>query len=302
MLIKPRTESIEFKVLTSLNTRLDLHTKEKQTYVQHKKGYEGEQQFDKRLTSLTNNYLILHDLLLESNSSSFQIDSMLISNQIIYLFEIKNYEGDFLFRDGNWYTAFEKEIKNPILQLKRTESLFRALLQDLAIKIPIKAYIIFINPEFTLFHAPLDLPIVLPTQLNRFLKKLAMNSIQFNKATLKLAKQLRTMHINESPYSILPAYNFEQLTKGIICLACGSFMFSRTEMVVSCRCGFIENSETAVIRNVDELKLLFSNKKITTALVFDWCKIIKSKRTIQKILKEHYKAVGARKSTYYIDK
>lgn len=302
MLIKPRTQSDKFKILSSLNTRLNLQTKEKQAYLYQKKGYEGEQQFDKQLTPLAHNYLILHDLLLENNNSTFQIDSMLISNQTIYLFEIKNYEGEFLFRDGNWYTVFDKEIKNPILQLKRTESLFRALLQELTIRIPIKAYLIFINPDFTLFHAPLDLPLILPSQLNRFLKGLVTNSIQFNKATLKLAMQLRAMHIEQSPYSILPAYHFEQLTKGVICQVCHSFMFSHSETAFSCHCGFVENIETAVIRNVEEYKLLFPSEKITTALVFEWCNIINSKRTIRRILKNRYKAVGNRKSTYYIDR
>ncbi|WP_053477254.1 nuclease-related domain-containing protein [Cytobacillus solani] len=120
----------------------------------------GEKMFDEWIqTNLSKDWLVLHDLLLEYNYTVFQIDLLIISPEVIYLFEVKNYEGDFYFNGERWYPISKAEIKNPIHQLSRNESLFRRLLQDLGYKPSTEAKIIFINPEFDLYQAPLNTPI-----------------------------------------------------------------------------------------------------------------------------------------------
>ncbi len=54
-------------------------------------------------------------------------------------------------------------------------------------------------------------------------------------------------------------------------------------------CGHQELVTDAVLRNVCEIKLLFPSMKITTNLIFDWCMVIESKRTIKRILVKNYK-------------
>ncbi|WP_442874236.1 hypothetical protein [Cytobacillus sp. NCCP-133] len=72
------------------------------------------------------------------------------------------------------YTATINEVKNPLLQLQRSESLLRRLLQELGYKSPLKAFIIFINPEFHLYQATKNLPAIFPAQINRFMDKIIM--------------------------------------------------------------------------------------------------------------------------------
>jgi hypothetical protein len=183
--MKPHIEPVELKLLRYLNKRKNLSSKEKLHYLNLEKGYEGESKVAAWLKNLTSEWIILYDLLLENNNSLFQIDTLLISQNTIYLFEVKNYEGDFFIKADNWYTKSGNEIKNPLLQLKRSVSLLRRLLQDYNISFSIEAYVIFINPEFTLFQASLNLPIILPTQLNRFMKNLNMNSSTLNEKCIK---------------------------------------------------------------------------------------------------------------------
>jgi hypothetical protein len=171
MLLNPCSETKELLILRSLNSRLNLSTKEKQYYINLEKGYEGEKKFEKLLENQLSDFLILSDLLLEKNNTVFQIDSTLIFQKKIHLFEVKNYEGDFYIEKDIWYSRSGTEINNPLEQLKRSESLFRRLLQDLRLTLPVEAHLIFINPEFTLYQAPMNLPIILPTQLNHFIKK-----------------------------------------------------------------------------------------------------------------------------------
>ncbi|MEH7418934.1 nuclease-related domain-containing protein [Neobacillus drentensis] len=88
--------------------------------------------FDLLTGKLTPPNYLLNDLLLESNDSKFQIDSLMIRQEPLLLFEVKNYKGDFNYENGRFYSlASNKEIKNPLLQLERCESLLRQLLQSL---------------------------------------------------------------------------------------------------------------------------------------------------------------------------
>lgn len=118
---------------------------------------------------LKNDFILINDLCLDFNNSELQIDSLIMARNIIYPFEIKNYDGDYRYdaESKNFYPKNSKdEIKNPLDQLKRSISLLRPLLKSLGWYSSIEGYVAFVNPEFTLYQAPLDAPIIYPTQLN----------------------------------------------------------------------------------------------------------------------------------------
>lgn len=164
---KSRMKTKELRILCSLNVRMELSSKDKQRLAYLEKGYQGEVFFDQLTSELKNDLQILNDLGLEHNKSYFQIDTLIISSHTIYPFEIKNFEGDYLYELGNFYPKLSKdEIRNPLHQLKRSKSLLRPLLKDLGTHLPIKGNVTFVNPNFTLYQAPLNEPIIHPTQLN----------------------------------------------------------------------------------------------------------------------------------------
>lgn len=280
---------------------MHLKIKEHNNYIYLEKGYDGERKFDKWIETLSNEHLILNDLLLEYNGTVFQIDTLLFYSDKIYHFEVKNYEGDFFIEADKWYSLAGKEIKNPLLQLKRTESLLRQLLVKKSYNHhPIESYLIFVNPEFQLYQAPPDLPIIYPSQLTRFMEKLKNKLPKLKDSYKKLAKELLSIHINETKYSRLPEYQYDELEKGLICPVCHSMYTTFKTILVCTSCGGKERYPIAVLRAIEELQTLFPNKKITTNLIHDWCKIIKSKRTIRKILSKHFKLLGHNKSSYFV--
>ena len=131
MLITPCCEPVEYKILQCLHPRMTLSPKENKNYLNLVKGCEGEQKFEELFKHRhLSECLILNDLLLEKNNTLFQIDSLVISSEKIYLLEVKNYEGNFYVENDNWFTIKNIEIKNPLNQLKRSESLLRRLFQD----------------------------------------------------------------------------------------------------------------------------------------------------------------------------
>ncbi|MDR4949182.1 nuclease-related domain-containing protein [Neobacillus cucumis] len=301
MIFKKRTESLELKLLRSLDMRAELIETDKQRFHNLAKGYEGELMFDSFTEKLECENFLLNDLLLEHSGNKFQIDTLMVTQDPLYLFDVKNYEGDFFYESGMFRSlASKKEIQNPLLQLERCQSLLRQLLQSIGIRLTIEAYVIFINPRFHLFQSPLNKPIIYPNQLPDFMKKLNRKKSVLNGRHRSLAEQLAAMHQIISPYEQYVKYTIDKVKKGFFCDVCGSFHVSfcgrhlQSEM-----CGHREGIDAAVLRMVEEIKLLYPNEKITTNLVFEWCQVIGSKQAIARILKQNFCVRGNKRHTYY---
>ncbi|MED1472617.1 nuclease-related domain-containing protein [Bacillus salipaludis] len=300
MFYKPRPVPIDLIKMRSLHARMNLTPTERKYYLNREKGFEGEVMFDKLTEKLESNCLILNDLLFELNNTEFQIDTTIIFQNTISLFDVKNYEGDYYMTSDRFYTKSDEEISNPLLQLERSQSLFRQLLKSIGYQMPVEASVVFINPEFTLYQTPLDKPIIFPTQVNRLMKNLNSVRSKLNDRHTKLAEKLVSLHKTESRNTKMPAYEYGQLEKAMLCGSCHSPSFTVGEKKVVCGiCGAEESIDSAILRTVRELMILFPDLKITTNLVQDWCRVIMSKKTIRRVLKENFKAVGDGRWLYF---
>ncbi|MBE4910412.1 NERD domain-containing protein [Bacillus luteolus] len=298
MILKQRTKSNELKILRALDTRLKLLETEKNYYLNLEKGFKGEVEFDllieKSIPNETN--IAINDFVYEINNTVFQVDSLLVSNNTIYLFEVKNFDGDYYIEKDRWYTSSDTEIKNPLQQLQRTETLLRRLLKELGFGGIVKPYLIFINPEFHLYNAPRNSQIIFPTQLNRFMYELSNKLMKTNSSDRKLSEKLLVLHLTESPYSRVPKYTYDQLTKGVYCRNC--YTFISTPLVCS-SCGEVEDHTTAIIRHTHEFNLLFPDDKITTKVIWEWCGQFMAKKTIHSVLSKSFKVNGYGKSRFF---
>ncbi|KAB2329253.1 NERD domain-containing protein [Cytobacillus depressus] len=303
MYLKPRAVSNELEILRSLNIRMNLPAKDRKHYLNLEKGYQGEAIFDQLTAKLQCDVYILNDLCFEFNRSVFQIDTLIISQNTIFPIEIKNYEGDYHYDPEVFRRVSSNyEITNPLDQLKRSMTLLRSLLKFHGIHQPIEGYVTFVNPEFTLYQAPLNTSMILPTQLNRFNKTLNEMTSKLSNQHKKLADLLISLHQTESPYTRLPTYNYEHLKKGISCISCYSYEVAviAEKKIVCDKCSCVEDVNSAVLRNVEELKTLFPDKKLTTTRVHEWCKVIKSKKTIRRILIQNLRSVGESHLRYFV--
>lgn len=303
MLIKPYKERDVLQVFSLLIPRMKLEKEVVQYYTSLAKGVEGEKKFADLLKGLQKNWLVLHDLLLEHNNSLFQIDTLIITENLLYLFDVKYFQGDYYIESGKWYTKSGQEVKDPILQLRRCKSLLRQFLQKYGYKIPVKGMIVFIHPEFTLYQSPKELPATFPTQINRLIKQLKEEPSELSKKHFKLSEILINNHIHENNYDKLPAYRYDQLKKGILCHACNSLKtFSKERRVVCSSCGHVESVDSAIIRSIKQFRLLFPDKKVTVTLIHDWCRIISSKKTIRRIIKTQLNLHGFGRSSEYVER
>lgn len=303
IVLKPRALANEMRALRSLQSRMTLLQHAGKRYMYLEKGWQGEQRFDQLTEGLQNDGYVLQDLCLEHNHSVFQIDTLLISEQGILLFEIKNYEGDYVYESDNFrILSSEQEILNPLHQLNRSVTLLRSLLSKWNMSLSVKGYIAFVNPQFTLYLAPIDAPIILPSQLHRFLERINQTPSTLSRQHRELADQLLKLHLPNSPYARMPVYHFQHLQKGVLCYSCYSFMAKIVRKVVCQTCGYEESLESSIMRSVEELSLLFPDQQITTSIIHQWCKIIDSHKPIRRVLVQNFQPVGSKKQRYYVIK
>jgi Nuclease-related domain len=302
LIVKPRQVSEELKLMCILNARMELAEKDKQNYLNLEKGFEGELKFDGLMENLQQERFILNDLLLEKNTTKFQLDSLHIAQETIYHFEVKNFEGDYYIEKDRFYTYSGKEILNPLHQLRRSETLIRQLLQHLGYSsFQVESYLIFVNPTFTLYQAPRDPSIIFPTQLERFLLKMNRTpSSNLNSRHTRLAEELLAINRVDDPYKRLPGYSYEGVRKGVCCELCYSFNIDITERKLVCMdCGCKENMTHALLRSIQEVKLLFPKLPICTNTMHNWCNMTISKKTILKNLKLYYVPKGYGQWMYF---
>ena len=300
MIVKSRVESPELQILRMLNARMHLSPKEYSNYLYLEKGYEGEVIFDRWMEEVEKGFLVMNDLLLEHANTKFQIDSLFIS-KIIHLFEVKYFEGDYYMEGDRWYTSNGTEIKNPLMQMERAESLLRRMMRELEFNINIESTLVFVNPNFYLYQVPRNLPIIFPNQIPRLLKNLQKQFTPIKNTHTNLADKLLSLHSQDSPYKRLPEYSFEKLKKGLACSHCHTLNTIVTRKTLICNiCGKRENIHEAVLRSVRDIQLLFPEEALTVNSVHEWCDSIKTKKAIRNILLENYTLDGYGPSSRYI--
>lgn len=295
--------SDELKVFYFLSKRKSLLQNDHLKLRQLMKGFAGEISFyDQLCESLHQSAIILPDIKLRFSDSEVQIDSLALIDNDIYLFEVKNYSGDFIIKNDSWYNVKSKnEIRDPLSQLNRTRYLFQKILKKQNFKFRVHPYLIFINQEFTLHNSPINSQLILPTQINRFFNHLRNYPFTHNHHHKRFVDYLTKNQLDYSSYMKMPKYTFAELKKGFLCLTCHHYLTERTNKQLICtNCKLQIPVSLAVMNNVKQLSILFPNKKITTAIVHKWCGELFSKATIWRVLTKYMKKVGKTKGTYYL--
>ncbi|MGM0843581.1 MAG: nuclease-related domain-containing protein [Bacillota bacterium] len=303
MIIKKREPSKELRKLRALRPRIRFG-KETESYYQYKeKGFEGELIFDKRSERLTEKMLFLNDLSLIHNNNECQIDSIAIAANKLHMFEIKNFEGDYTVKDNKWFSPSNKIVKNPLQQLERADTMLNQLLREKGFSHTVESHLIFIHPEFHLFNIPSNLPIIYPAQIHRFIEKKNELPLKITQNDIKLGERLLTLHNDEDPHqkTNLPLYKYENVKKGVFCPQCQRMYEPPKYTSFHCKsCNKKEGTKEAVLRSIEEFRLLFPDRKITTHQIFEWCALFKDQRRIRKILIENFKREGENSGTFFV--
>lgn len=274
MAYKNRTKSITLQIMESLESRMSFTYQNKKYLINLQEGHVGETSLDKLTDCLGDQFLVLNDLYLKPKfSKSFQIDALIVAQQTIYLYEIKNYDGEYFYGEEMFFREPDLEVNNPLLQLQTNKNGLTILQRELSCSFEIKSYVVFINPEFTLFNSPDDKRLLMHSQLNKHFSQMKTQNKMLSSDEIQLASQLIAHTIKATPfYDDIPNYSFPTLKKGLCCEKCHSFHLIKKTRVYTClTCEHNGKISSALMACMLEYQLLFPDDKFTTRIIYHWC-------------------------------
>lgn len=288
--------------LAYLQRRIRLTKEEEVLLFNGRQGFKGEKAFANLLeANLSRNTSVLYDVLLKYQNTHFQMDALFIQAEKIYLFEIKHFYGDYLYQDQDFYKLKPKrKVKNPFHQLQRTEDSLRDFLQAHQLNCTIHSYVVFNHPAFTLYQAPISPNMILPTQQQRFIQTIQEHIPRLSYQTEKIQNLIQENHLIDNPFEYKPTYSFDQLKRGVLCLACGKNMKCKHQYKMCCiSCSSNESIDSAVLRHIMEYSVLFNEKTIRTHTIYQLCGEQISMKTIRRVLNKYLKRYAETKASYY---
>lgn len=291
--------SFAHQQLRALKWRLPLDDDSKYYLERLERGFEGENEFSEILASY-NTCTSIHDFTFEIDGSTRQIDTVFLSNNECILFEVKNYIGDFIYKEDEFYVYHNmQKIPSPVRQVDEASSKFRELLQRIGVRKSVRHYVVFINEEFHLYNAPDHLSIITRAQLRRVLDNLARNRDAVSDTTLQLKEKLLAHNIKDTrPAQVI--YQYDNLKKNVFCFNDGSPLHLSGRNSFTCEtCDLKTSVKEIVLETARDFSVLFPTEKITVPALIDFSGGVLTKHNLQKVLTEECVRHNKGRGTHY---
>lgn len=291
--------SFAHEELRALKWRLPLNDDFENYLSRLERGFHGENEFSKRLADY-NEYAHVYDFTFEIDGSTRQIDAILLFNNECVIFEVKNYVGDFIYKDDEFYTYHTmQKISSPIRQVDDAAEKFRELLHRLGVRPAVRKFVVFINEEFHLYQAPDHRSIITRPQLRRALNNLTRHQRPVNSATIALRNTLLKLNIKDTrPAKVF--YQYDDLKKGLFCYKDGAVLESHSRVSLICPiCGSKTSVKDAVLQSAQDFNTLFPREKLTIPALYDFSGGLLSKYNLRKALSETCDRHSQARGTYY---
>ncbi|GGI38903.1 nuclease-related domain-containing protein [Mammaliicoccus stepanovicii] len=286
--------------LEALNGRIDMiPIKLEEQYKILKTGYEGEQKFA-NILNLYHTKWCIHDVQLK-NCNQVQFDFIVVTDEEILQFEIKNYTGDYYYENHKLFRSSGYVSKDLLNQIEVSDNALRRIVSRYRFNREVKSYIVFVNPTFTLFG---DLRSRINLLLNSELYKIQdMVSSNFkydeNKAIYETIKKLHEPFMQNLIQ--FERVSFEKIRKGIKCTNCQKLI--KTDLLYNARI-WIECStcKTNILKHeliIYALKELYilKGKPFSVSEAVEWTGV--SKTSLKRLLYKEFERVGKCKNTKY---
>ncbi|UTH13361.1 nuclease-related domain-containing protein [Macrococcus equipercicus] len=252
------------------------------------KGEYGETRVDELLSCFFDGFdgIYISDLRLNIDFQQVQVDSLIVLDDCVLVFEVKNLSFDLHAADGLFYMMSGEPFTALNDQLARLKKLLRAYVAQFDPYIDVIVYPFFIN-DSQCIHGMLLRGDVLAT--SNFALVLAKYRRRFNwRSTVPLVNHLMKRSVPNN-FDKKMDIDYSKVTKGTYCSVCYNKVERISQRKFQCLKCNTDISTAAVISNgVKEISRIWPDKPITTKLVTDWLGESIDKRTIQRVLSKNY--------------
>lgn len=269
-------------------------------------GAEGERIVLEYLKEFGEKHWVVLPNLWLNYFGNFECDLILLTNHKCYLFEIKNYKGDFLYKDGIIKIDGTQKNFNPIQQTRRNYRNLQEIINKVYPHVVVEGATLFtgINNAVFIESEVSDIQIIPRCYLKWYIKQIIKEE-RNNQERLINAKGIINQFLKyEIQQSYLPdSLSEEQMSiarKGIYCAKCYDYQVKVNRFNVECRCGYKEDRKVAVLRTIYDYAVLNYDKELLRNHLLKFINGQASKTYLVNLLNEYLTAIKKSRSSYYI--
>ncbi|GMA09348.1 hypothetical protein GCM10025886_25010 [Tetragenococcus halophilus subsp. flandriensis] len=252
-----RKQIQELSWLEAMKQRGQLSNDEQKSYQRLQRGFQGELAFDQLCDHFLGNKInCLDDVTIDYQGDVLQMDKIINNRDIIYLVDIKNYQGNYVYKNNSLKTGDVTFTNNIIEQARRSRRIFTRLFDKHHLQLTIKNVIVFINDKSRINLCD-DLPEIILNyeEIPTWLMSISHDTqITHRDDWKKLVQKYQVPSFKTS--RICTTERFKQLEKGIHCEKCGSFSLKSNRYTLQCACGHIETKQIAFLGTICEYGLI----------------------------------------------
>jgi hypothetical protein len=272
-----------------------------------KKGVMGEEKFIQLLKDFGNDHwLVMRNLWIKiNNQNPYEYDIVLFTNHCIYIFEVKNYTGKFIYQNGACIENDRKMDFDIIQQARRNVVRMQRIFEHLPTPPMVKGALVFIGEhnQVEIKSAVEDIEILTLTDLYAYIKEIVREENAYSlqpQNSAQLIEHLENFEVTH-PYPPKPLLKSTALKmrRGIRCANCGSFDIKHSKHYVQCPCGYHESREEAVVRTTCEYGVLCYDENFSLGEIMTFIDYQASKTFVRDTLSKHFKRILNSRFTSY---
>ena len=256
-------------------------------------GFYGEEKFHQYLTKFgLEHWTILRNKWLK-NDGHFECDFIVITRYAIYVFEVKNYFGKFVYKNGQSYSRGRAITYNPINQARNA----RLHLQQILPQYHVKGALVFIGEhnQVCIKDVIEDIAILETNEVYEFIQQIKREEQEYRGHYLNPQEVLTHLQKFEidPPYHPAP-YTRNEMKKaraGIYCANCQQKVLVTRADYIKCSCGLHESKEEAVIRTACEYGVLTYGEDFTVRDIYNFIGTGISINYVKSTLDRHFNQV-----------
>lgn len=262
------------------------------------RGYFGEVAFDKLSDKSLNNGITLRNLNYIVNNKIFQIDSLILMNGDLYIFEVKDFTSDLYYVDGQYYYADQSPCERINNQMERTPKLFTLLLKNSQLHYNFHYYHAFINPTHKVYGYHATDKILEQARICKFISE--NSQMPVGAYDIECCEKLLSLQDISDPFNFRTPHNFHNFKKGVLCECMKSFYTKHSNRKYKCSsCNKIIDCDHLLDSAIQEIKLIFPDERITTHILKAWTKSLVSREKIRLFLNKRYRRHQLGSIIYY---
>lgn len=295
-----RSKSNELKYLEALSIRAQLTETESKTLNRLQKGFEGEKRYDKIFDEAGHDKIsIFRDIWIKADKSLTQIDSLIVSDDVVVINEIKNYSGQYTYENNVWHVGNIQISDDPIIQSKRASSKLIKIFRENHTNVTVDSNVIFPNPYFILTTNDefCNASVIKRDRLKIYMRSL--NRLSSGRDSHEVVQLIESYSVPEPLHRT--DTEFSRLKTGRYCVHCNAYELDSYRGFTICRnCHGRMSNKLHVLTAVRDFQLLFHNGQITTAVIQKILNGEISYSTIQRNLRTYCTPVDHGRSRTYV--